>query len=81
MPEVKDKIKKMPDGELMSEGLCFKTKKHLLSRVMSMEEHQEKRHAVNKSRPLSLMAQCLFRHQEDCDFFAPPPVGGSGARK
>ena len=69
MPESEDKIKKISDGELMSEGLCFKTKNHLLSRAMSMEEHQKKRNVVNESRPLSLMAHCLFRHQEDCDFF------------
>ena len=54
--ESKDKIRKISGGELMSQGLCFKTKNHLLSRVMSMEEHQKKRHVVNESRPLSLIA-------------------------
>ena len=39
MPESKVKIKKISDGQLMSGGLCFKTKNLFLSRAMSMEEH------------------------------------------
>ena len=69
MPESKEKIKKMSGDERMSQGLCFKNKNHVLSKLMAIEEFEKKRHEVIESRPLSLIVQCPFRHAESCAFF------------